>query len=131
MPQAVEAVVGKGESEKRLGGDLCGKGPGGKGSGDGLRLEVPAGERGDGVGGEEKVHAAREHRAGDTVQSRAIPGDLRLVDGQVGGNGAAQALLLQDNARFGLGEVLGRDRSGGYAGWWLVEPRDMCRWGSG
>lgn len=129
MPDAVEGVEDEGEGEQRLGGDLCGQRPGGEGGSDGLGLEVPAGERGDGVGGEEDVEAARQQRAGDTVERRGVPGDLRLVDAQVGGDGAAQALLLEDGVGLGGGQVLGRDGPGGLHDGWLA--RDKGAWRTG
>lgn len=67
MPEAVEGVENEGEGDQRLGRDLGGERPGGDGGGDGLGLEVPAGERGDGVGGEEDIEAAGQQGAGDTV----------------------------------------------------------------
>lgn len=48
------------------------------------------------VGGGPQVEGAGEGDAGDTVQGRADPADLGLVDGQVRGDGTVQALLSQN-----------------------------------
>ncbi|KAI9777252.1 MAG: hypothetical protein M1839_008982 [Geoglossum umbratile] len=112
MPNAIPAVIRKRQADKVLGSDLCGNGPGGKGGGDALGLEVPAEERGDEVGGGEEVERAAEERAADAVEGRAVPGDLRAVDGEVGRDGAAFALLGQDGVRGGRGESLGCEGPG-------------------
>lgn len=102
VTKAVEAVVGKGESHGGLEGNLGGEGESTEGGHHGGRLQVPA-ERGRGeVSGSPQVEGAGECDAGNTVQGRANPGDLGLVDGKVRGNRTVQALLSQD-----LGGVLG------------------------
>lgn len=120
MPEAVERVEGESESSEGLEADLYGDGPGGDGGNERLRLEVPAGEGGDSVGGEEGVHATRDDAAGDTVQSGGVPGNLRAVDGKVWRDGAVQALLLQNVVALGGGDVLGRDGPGETGRDWLA-----------
>ena len=109
VAHTVHAVVGEGEGEGGLEGDLGGEGKSAHGSNHGSGLQVPAdGGRGEVCGGPQ-VESAGEGDTGDTVQGTANPADLRTVDGQVGGDGTVQALLGQD-----LGRVLGvRRRSDG------------------
>jgi hypothetical protein len=42
------------------------------------------------------VEATAEDAAGDTVQRRQIPGNLRAVDGEMRRDGAVQTLLSED-----------------------------------
>lgn len=65
------------------------------------RLEVPAQQRGDEVCGAEEVEAAGEGAAGDAVRDGGVPGHLRLVDGQVRGDGPVQALRGEDGVCVG------------------------------
>lgn len=44
----------------------------------------------------EDVETATEDDAGDTIESRGVPGDLRSVDGKMRGDGALQALLRKE-----------------------------------
>lgn len=67
----------------------------------GARLEVPSQQRGDQVCRGEDVDAAREHTAGDAVEGGPVPGYLGFVDGQVGRNGAVQALGGEDGVGVG------------------------------
>lgn len=100
MSQAVQGVVDKWESHGALESGLgeerqCAERRGQRGG-----LEVPT-EQGRGkVRGCEKVEAARQSNTGETVGSAANPGDLRLVDGKVGGNRAVQTLLGKDLGRI-------------------------------
>ena len=99
VSQAVEAVVGEREGGDKLGQDLKSSGPGSESSSKAARLEVPTKGRSDQVGETEGVESAVKSDAGDTVESGAVPGDLRLVDAQVRRDGAVQALLGQDLLR--------------------------------
>lgn len=64
------------------------------------------------VSGGPEVEGAGEGDTGDTVQGRANPADLGLVDGQVRSDGTVQTLLSQDVGRaFGIG---GRGAGSGY-----------------
>ena len=47
---------------------------------------MPAEEGGDEVGSAEDVDAAAERGAGDAVESAAVPGYLRSVDSEMGGD---------------------------------------------
>jgi len=109
MPEAVVRVEEEGEGEEALDAELNGEWPGGDGGNHRLRLEVPSGVGGGQVGEAEDVERAAEGDSSDTVQGGSIPGDLGLVDGQVGGDGAVQALLV-DNL---LGLLLGSGFGGG------------------
>lgn len=110
MPQAVEGVVGERHRNGELGEDLECQRPGGEAGGEHGALEVPADSRRDQVEDAEDVEAAGEGNAGDTVEGGAVPGDLRLVDAEMGCDRAVQALLCEDLVR-GLGG--GHGRGGG------------------
>lgn len=98
MADTVEAVVGEWESHGPLESDLGEQGQSTESSGHGGRLQVPAEQRGGEVSGGPEIEAAGQGNAGETVGTAANPGDLGLVDRQMGGDGAVQTLL---------GEVLG------------------------
>lgn len=53
---------------------------------------MPAKQGGDDVGGGEEVDGAAEEGPGDSVEPREVPGYLRFVDGEVGGDGAEETL---------------------------------------
>lgn len=102
VAEAVEGVVGEGEGHGGLEEDLGGDGESTHSGNHGGRLKVPAESgRGEVCGGPE-VERAGESDTANTVQGGADPADLGAVDGQVGRDGAVQALLDQD-----LGGVLG------------------------
>jgi hypothetical protein len=67
---------------------------------------VQAEERGDQIGEAEDVKAAAEDGPGDAIERRTDPGDLRPVDGEVGRDGAVEALLDEDFVAFALGDRL-------------------------
>jgi hypothetical protein len=120
MPQAVERVVRERHGNGELGEDLEGERPGREAGGEHGALEVPADGGRDEVEDAEGVEAAGEGDAGDTVERRAVPGDLRLVDAEVGSDGAVQALLCEDlvvgwgGCGVSVGAVVsGRKRSDG------------------
>lgn len=96
MPQSIERVVRERHGERELGEGLEGERPGREAGGEHGALEVPADGGRDEVEDAEGVEAAGEGDAGDAVERRAVPGDLRLVDAEVGGDGAVQALLCED-----------------------------------
>ncbi len=62
---------------------------------------MPSQQRGDEVRGAEDVEASGEGAAGDAVEGGCVPGHLGLVDCQVGGDGAVQALGGEDGVRVG------------------------------
>lgn len=101
MPDAIEAMKRKREGSRELSGHLQRDGPSAKRRGHAGRLQMPAEQRRDQIRGAEEVEAPAEHRAGDPVQRRAVPRDLRLVDGQVRRHGPVQALLDEDVVRVG------------------------------
>ena len=96
MPNAVERVEEHGERKEALQGNLGSRGPGRDRRDHRRRLEVPSRVRRDEVCEAEEVQRAGQRDARDAVQRRGDPGDLRLVDGQVGRDGAREALLAQD-----------------------------------
>lgn len=68
---------------------------------------MPAEQRGDEIRGAEEVEAPGEDGARDAVEGGCVPGDLRPVDAEVGGDGAVEALRGEDGVGVGLGGVLG------------------------
>lgn len=96
MPQTIERVVRERHGERELGEGLEGERPGREAGGEDRALEVPADGGRDEVEDAEGVEAAGEGDAGDAVEGRAVPGDLRLVDAEVGSDGTVQALLCED-----------------------------------
>lgn len=101
VAETVHAVVGEGEGQGGLEQNLGSDGKSTHGSNHGGRLQVPAeGGRGE-VGSGPQVESTGEGNTGDTVQGGTDPADLGLVDAQVRGDRAVQALLSQD-----LGRVL-------------------------
>lgn len=117
MPQPVERVVSERQGDGHLGQDLKGERPGGEGSGDDAALEVPADGGRDEVEGAEGVESTGQSDARHAVERGAVPRDLRLVDAEVGGDGAVQALLGEDLlGGFGVGDGLGC----GVSGWLQV-----------
>lgn len=122
MPDTVEAVKGKREGSRELGRDLQGHGPGPKRRRHAGRLQMPAEQRRDQIGGTEGVEAPAEDRAGDSVQRRAVPGDLRLVDGQVRRDGPVQPLLDEDVVRVGCADCgcCGGSVGAGGTGQWVL-----------
>ena len=65
----------------------------------------------DKVGEAEDIETTGHKRAGDTVESRGVPGYLRAVDGEVGGGWAVAALLDEDFVGVFWRDVLGCDGS--------------------
>ena len=57
------------------------------------------------VGEAEDVEGTGEGDARDAVEGGGDPGYLRLVDGEVGGDGAVEALFREDRVAFGVGDV--------------------------
>ncbi|KAL9089668.1 MAG: hypothetical protein Q9165_005700 [Trypethelium subeluteriae] len=105
MPHAINTMKHKRPRDPHLQQELHRERPPGDSRRDRRRLEVPAKQRRDEVRGAEDVQAAREHRAGDAVQDRRDPGDLRLVDAEVRRDGPFQPLLLEDGVGGGRGDA--------------------------
>ena len=94
----------------------------------GGRLEVPAQQWRNQVRGAEYVDAAREDAAGDAVEGGSVPGDLGLVDGEVGGDGPVAALGDEDGVLVcGLRRLClrGGVRGGGLEGYMSRLLRDV------
>jgi hypothetical protein len=103
MPETVDAVVKERPSKEALNSDLDSHGPSSHSSHHALRLKVPSGVRGSEVGEAEEVEGSGEDNGGHTIQGRAVPCDLRLVDGEMRGDGAVEALFGEDLDGFGFG----------------------------
>lgn len=101
VADTVHAVVGERQGQGGLQEDLGSDGESGHSSNHGGRLKVQAKSRGGEVGSGPQVEGTGQGDTGDTVQGGADPADLGLVDSQMGGDRAVQALLSQD-----LGRVL-------------------------
>lgn len=72
---------------------------------------MPSEQGGSEVGGCEDIEAAGEQGGGDAVEAGQVPGDLGLVDGEVGRDGTEAALGGEDGVGVGGGG------GGGYRGW--------------
>ena len=66
---------------------------------------MPAQQWGYQVGEAEEVEGTGEGDSRDAVQRGGDPGYLRLVDGEVGGDGSVEALFGEDRVAFGVGDV--------------------------
>lgn len=102
MPQTIVAVEEEGECKESLEANLNSKRPSSNGSHHRLRLEVPASVRSNEVGYAEEVERSGENDGGQAVETRGVPGDLRLVDGEMRGDGAVETLFGED---LGVGSV--------------------------
>lgn len=91
-------MVGERKGENGLEDDLGGDGKSTERSNHGGRLKVPSEGGGGKVGSGPEVEGAGESETGDTVQGTADPGNLGLVDGKVGSDGATKTLLDEDLA---------------------------------
>lgn len=110
MPHAVDKVVDKGETEEELDAAADGVGHAGKGLGEALALNVPPEQGGDEVGGEVEVGGPGQGAARDSGPGRvAEPGLVELVDAEVGGDGAVEALLDENVVALGGGVLDGGD----------------------
>lgn len=88
-----------------------------EGSSHGGGLEVPAGERGDQVADAVDVQAAGEEHAREALEDgRAEKGLLLVVDLEVGGHGAIEALFGEEGLRFADGHGLGGGCAAGWEG---------------
>lgn len=103
MSDSVPAVVGEWRSSDKLDADLGRDRKGSEGGRDGGRLEVETQERGGGVGGEVGVEGAGEGNASDAVEGGHDPGELGLVDAEMGRDGAAETLGGENLVALGLG----------------------------
>lgn len=61
---------------------------------------MPPKQRAREVRGAEDVEAAAKDGAGDAVKAAEVPGYLGLVDGEVRGDGAVEALVGEDLVGF-------------------------------
>jgi hypothetical protein len=109
VPDAVDEVVGEGEGEEgELEEALDEEGERGEPRGEAGALDVEADEGRDEVGGEVGVGGAREDAAGDAGPGGGGEPDLaELVDAQVRGDGAGEALLGEDVLALGQGDLGG------------------------
>lgn len=101
MSHAIDCVEGKRETQTKLDGALDGKRQRGESLDQAGALDVPSEQRGGEVGCEVGVGSAGQGDAGDTGPcGRAEPGLFDFVDGQMGGDGAAFALVDEDLVAF-------------------------------
>lgn len=96
MPETVDGVIYKWPSKRKLGRHLCNHRPRSYRRDEARRLEMPSRGRSNQICKAEEVKGAREDDARDTMQRGSDPGDLRLVDGEMGGDGAGETLLDED-----------------------------------
>ncbi|KAG8408569.1 hypothetical protein J3458_019600 [Metarhizium acridum] len=105
VPQPVDEVVRKRESEQELDAALDGKRQRGKRRREARRLQVPPQQRRGQVRAEVDVRRARQRAARDARPRRvAQPRLLNLVDAQVGRHGPLQPLLHEDLVPVVLGD---------------------------
>lgn len=109
MPDSVERVKCEGQRHQELQPALHQRRELRETLGERCGFDVPAQQRGDEVGETEHVEAAREDGAGDTVEAGEHPGNLGLVDGEVGGNRSIEALAVEDGVAV---------MEGDFVGWW-------------
>lgn len=131
MSQSVQAMEEEGERKEGLESRLDSRRPSCNRCDHGLRLEVPSRVRRDEVGDAEEVERAGQGNTSDAVERRGDPGDLRLVDGQVGGDGAVDALLCEDLGSLRLRGMLSCCESGVSSLVWLLllwQKRACCRY---
>lgn len=127
MPQAVEAVEGKGQREESFGSNLQHIRPGRERRRQRRRLEVPAEHRRREVGDAEEVEGTGEGDAGNAIKPREDPRYLRLVNREMGGNGPVEALGREDGVCFVVGDCCCRCRSAG-GGRWVSSSVDGEEW---
>jgi len=96
MPQSVERVVGERERNEHLGRDFKKSRPSSEGGRHARALEVPSEGWCDEVREAKDVEAAAEDGACDAVECGAVPGYLWAVDGEMGCDGAVEALFCED-----------------------------------
>lgn len=117
MTDTVDGVEDERPGDQELQATLERHGEGAEGSGERGRLEVPAEEGSDQVGGAEGVEAAGEDRTGDTCPDGAAEPCLALVVNlQMGCYGTALALGGEERLGIGfaqLGGGHGSDRAAG------------------
>lgn len=113
MSDTVEGVEGEGECNESLQGELGNQGDGGESVGKGGRVNVNAKSRASGVSAQQSVESTTESDTGDSVQTRKVPGQLGLVDVEMGGGGSKGSLLVKDVQSLGRGGGLGLEASVG------------------
>lgn len=96
MSQAVQAVEGKWQCQRRLQSQLRSQWPSSDASGHDGALKVDAQSGGDQITHAVEVEDAGEHDTRDAIQRRRDPGHLPLVDGEMWGDWSLQALLCED-----------------------------------
>lgn len=105
MPNAIKRMERKGHRNNELQSSLHQQRQASKRRSHARRIQVPAEQGRDEICGTENVEPAGENAAGDTVQCGENPGDLGLVDCEVGRDGATFALLDEDLVGVGWGHL--------------------------
>jgi len=103
MPDSLVRVEEEWQCKEAFDSDLDSGRPCSDGGDHRLRLEMPASVWRCEVGESPQVEGSGNDDGGQTVKARGVPGDLRLVDGQMRGDGAVDTLLDEDFMGFGLG----------------------------
>lgn len=112
MSNPIERMKRKRQREPKLDGHLGRQRQGSERGSQRRGFQVPAEEWRDQVADTEEVEGTGEDGARDAVQSRDVPGDLRLVDGEVRGDGPVEP-LFDDEGFCGGGVGGGRFGDGG------------------
>lgn len=105
MSNAVHAVESKWHRNAQFNRELGGNGQSTEGRNERRRFQMPAHSWSNEVGRSKDVQTTGEDRAGDTVEGRQVPGNLGLIDREMWGNGAVEALLGKDLS--GIGGLVG------------------------
>jgi hypothetical protein len=96
MPESIVAVVEKRERKEGLEAHLDRQRPRRHRRNHRLRLHGQVREA-------EQVERSGENDGGQAVEAGTVPGDLRLIDGEMRGDGALETLFGEDLGGFGLG----------------------------
>lgn len=108
MSDSIDGMENQRPRNRELQAGLDRDGQAGEGGDQRGRLQVPAGQGRGEVGEAVAVEQAGETHAGEALPDGAAEvGLLLVVDLQVGGDGALEALGVEDGFGVGLGEVLG------------------------
>lgn len=131
MLHAVDEVEDEREAEEELDATVDDPWHGGERGRKASALEVPAEKRGREVAGEVEVGAAGEEAAGDTSPcGGGEPRLAELVDAEMGGDGADEALVDEDLVALIL-RNLGRRDLAVCAVSWMFDLSGLCRYAGG
>jgi hypothetical protein len=103
MSDTIPRVISKGKGSSKFDGELASERKGTEGGGDGTRLKVKAEQRRGSVEGKVGIETAGKSDTGNTGERGHVPGQLGLVDAEMGSDGAAETLSGKDLISLRLG----------------------------